>query len=1102
MSTYDPERDPVEQLADEFAERYRRGEFPSVTEYVELHPEHAAELQELLPAVAMMEQLKNKEDSNLDSLEKQAVISGLKQLGDFRILREIGHGGMGVVYEAVQESLGRHVALKVLSPALLGSERAVGRFRREAETVARLHHTSIVPVFGVGEERGLHYYVMQYIDGQPLNEVISGLRDRTEKSTAGPVQAEDDLPQTVDSPAKTGRIRSDKTIIADDSEDTGTLASGDAGTDEFPKVPAVAESDESLAGAIEKLSGILRTRDYWKTVARIGSQVANALQYAHSAGVCHRDIKPSNLLVANDGTVWLVDFGLARLTEENELTQTGDLLGTLRYMSPEQVVGEFDNRSDVYSLGLTLYELLTFRPAHDASIRSRILDQIKETAPQAPRSINPAIPADLETIVLKATAHDPSARYQTAGELAEDLQRFIDGFAIRARRASRLEVLWRWSRRNPALATTTALTLVLLATVAGVSTWGFVTTQEAYRELDSAYDELDAAQARAEGNLTDAMAAFEQIVDKLSARGVPQSLDLGDGDETEEIAPVQTVAVTQADAELLQQLLEFYTKFSKRNGGSAEVAASTARVQRKIGDISQRLGRFDEAVTAYSSARSILKELQQSSPANTNHTLELARVLNEIGVTESRRGQIRNALRSHGAAIQELKRLPDTESKTKDARFLLAQTYNWIGSMGMRSGFDPDQRGPGGPDGHGRGGPDRDRRNGSGGAGGSAGRPGGQGGRGGSGGGAGGRGGSAGGAGGAGGRGGQGGGRGEPGRGEAGRGGRPPGSSLFSFGSRGGLFSQNPWDSRKTAETILLELVNEAPDEPLYQLELAHHYRNGICAPPFFLRGQSRMEALRKSVSLLEGLVETYPDNPAYVFELADTLAMSCRDLERDESPQQAARRFEKSIELARTLHGQFPKLPEYQALLANSLRRLSRTREKVGDVKGALDLLDESLGHLADISDEWPGLTVYQLSYVRVLHESARIELGQRETQQAKAHFETAIQVAQDKLSKQASPVYETRKLMQSLYIHLSRLLESEGNKAEADKILEKARKFGYKGFRSGRGPDPGRFGDRPLRPSFQQERPEPGQQLKPAQPSPDPKQTPPRERPDGRNS
>lgn len=1081
MSTYDPERDPVEQLADEFAERFRHGQFPSVTEFVSRHPEYAAELQELLPAVAMMEQLKNREESRFSSLEKQAAISGLKQLGDFRILREIGHGGMGVVYEAVQESLGRHVALKVLSPALLGSKQAVDRFRREAETVARLHHTSIVPVFGVGEERGLHYYVMQYIDGQPLNEVIASLRDRTGRTTLGPGQTAADLPPTVDRAARTDSIRKEGTAAVADSPAAGAASDTATASDGFSPV---AESDESLADAVRTLSTLLKTTDYWKTVAQIGSQVAHALQYAHTAGVCHRDIKPANLLVANDGTIWLVDFGLARLAEDNELTQTGDLLGTLRYMSPEQVVGKFDNRSDVYSLGLTLYELLTFRPAHDASIRSRILDQIRETSVRAPRSINPSIPADLETIVLKATAHDPAARYQSAGELADDLQRFIDGYAIRARRAGRLELLWRWSRRNPALATTSALTLILLATVAGVSTWGFVTTRQAYADLDAAYDDLDAAQARAEGNLTDAMEAFEQIVDRLSARGVPQSLDLSNGEEADdEIAPVQTVAVTEADAELLQQLLEFYTKFSKRNEGSAEVAASTARVQRRIGDISQRLGRFDEAVAAYSSARSILQGLQKSSPNESGLTLELARILNEIGVTESRRGEIRNAAQSHLEAIRELKRLSPEQAGTTDARFLLAQTYNWIGSMAMRSGFSREQRGGGGgpgrgPDSHSRGGFDRDHgkghstaRRGTEREGGSPGTRaiaatdnGGPG-------------------------------RGEPGSdGPKGRwkGGRPPGSTPFPSGSRGvpSLLNQSPRDSRQTAETILLELVREEPDEPRYQLELAHHYRNEITAPSFFLGIRPHVESLNKSISLLEKLVEQEPDNPAYVFELADTLAMSSRDLEREESSDDATKRFKKSIELARTLHGQFPKIPEYQALLANSLRRLSRTLEKTGDVTESADLLDESLAHLADISNEWPALTVYQLSYVRALHESARVSWARRDTETARARFETAIQVAQDKLTKQSSPGQSSRELMHLLHLDLSRLLRSAGNEEEADKILENARRFGYKGFRGGRGPDRQRFGERPLRPSFQQKRSEPGLHPKPesepAQPAP----------------
>jgi serine/threonine protein kinase len=544
----DDDRDPVDVAADEFADRYRNGEYPSVTEYVQRFPEQAEKLKELLPAVAMMEQLKQKEESRIDSIERQSVISGLQQLGDFRIIREIGHGGMGVVYEAEQESLGRQVALKVLSPTTFDSPKSIRRFRREAETVARLHHTNIVPVFGVGDEKGLHYYVMQLIDGEPLNNVVTGLRNKSEGRTGdshtantgsagatGSASAElpagsdrkstgkasgthseharrvrltnsgqDDAPDFHIESSVEVQLRPDSddefaATVRQSGEELAELSEPDfADTVDQVKPQKVTEAAESesddssaadrpphekLQPATERLAELLETGAYWNAVAEIGIQVARALDYAHAHGVWHRDIKPSNLLIDQSGTVWLVDFGLARIAEDNELTQTGDLLGTLRYMSPEQVVGEFDHRSDVYSLGLTLYELLTFRPAHDASIRSRIVEQISAASPKSPRAINPAIPKDLETIILKATAHGPADRYQSAKELAEDLQRFAGGFPIQARRFSSAEQLLRWGRRNPALAWTTATTAILLVTVAAVSVRGLVTAQSANREL-------------------------------------------------------------------------------------------------------------------------------------------------------------------------------------------------------------------------------------------------------------------------------------------------------------------------------------------------------------------------------------------------------------------------------------------------------------------------------------------------------------------------------------------------------------------------------------------------------------------------------------------
>jgi len=951
---------------------------------------------------------------------------------------------MGVVYEAVQESLDRRVAHKVLSPALLGSGRAVERFRREAETVARLHHSNIVPVFGVGEECGLHYYVMQYIDGQSLDEVIWNFRKTT-------------IEQSPDSATRS--FQREETLAVHSS--SAAAAEATLPDDVGP------QGDHSLTGPGQTLSARFGTADYWKTVAEIGSQVASALDYAHSSGVCHRDIKPSNLLIDDDGTVWLVDFGLARLIEDNELTQTGDLVGTLRYMSPEQVLGEFDSRSDIYSLGLTLYELLTFRPAHDASVKSRILQQNREQPPRAPRSVNSQIPADMETIVLKAMSHDPADRYRTAGELAADLRRFIDGFVIRARRAGRLELLWRWSRRNPALARTSVLTFVLLLTVAAVSTWGFVTTQNAFARLDVAYRELDSAQARAEGNLTDAMAAFEAIVERLSSRGIPHSLDLGENEDGDDLAVVQTVAVTEADAELLQELLEFYTKFSQRNDQSPQVAVSTARVQRSIGDINQRLGRFEEAVAAYGSAQQIFTELQENEPWNCRHTLDLATALNEIGVTESRRGQIRKAAQLHQLAIAELQKLKEEDRASREVRFLLAQTYNWLGSMRVRSGLELSRRPdrgvgpgfhpPGGPPGIDQGGPHPAFRPGS------------------------------------------------PGRGNTdsdlwGRGQwkpqswREPGTAASPHDALSRAHS--PLDERATAERLLLGLVAEVPAEPRYLLELAHHYRNGIRGPVLFSGERSRFQSLQKSISILENLVEQNSDNPAYVFELADTLAMSGRELNREEDPEDAILRFARSIDLAQTLHSRFPNNVEYQVLLANSLRRLSRARDQSGDVTEASRLLDQSLLHLAEISQGWPALAVYQLSYVQALRESARLCRKQRQSETAEDRLRTAIQVIQENLSEWHPPGQSFQELMQPLQHDLSRLLRAEGRQEEADRILEKARSFGYKRGRTGRGSDRQRFGERPLRSPFQKK---PGDRSATSpSPVPDPDT---RERTEGRN-
>src|SRR5439155_7866541 len=208
---------------------------------------------------------------------------------------------------------------------------------------------------------------------------------------------------------------------------------------------------------------------YFDTVARIIAEVADALEYAHQQGVIHRDIKPSNLLLSSAGRLSINDFGLARMLEQPGMTMSGEFVGTPAYMSPEQITAgrtPLDHRTDIYSLGATLYELLTLQPPFTGRQRDQVLAQIVQKEPKAPRKLNKKVPVDLETICLKALEKDPDRRYQTAGAMAEDLRRYVNRFAISARRAGPVQRLVKWVKRRPAVAA--SLGCVLLAVCAAL----------------------------------------------------------------------------------------------------------------------------------------------------------------------------------------------------------------------------------------------------------------------------------------------------------------------------------------------------------------------------------------------------------------------------------------------------------------------------------------------------------------------------------------------------------------------------------------------------------------------------------------------------------
>ncbi len=393
--------DAVVRILDEYLAAQKAGRAPSREQLMAQYPELAPQLEACLAGLEFIQQATD-------------VESPAQVLGDFRIVREVGRGGMGAVFEAEQISLGRRVALKILRFGGVSDAQAIERFRREAETVAKLHHTNIVPIFAVGSERGVNYYAMQFIEGQSLAQLLA------------------DRPQSI--------------------------------------TP--------------------------RQVSEWGLQAAEALAHAHQRGVVHRDVKPSNLLLDPEGRLWLTDFGLARRDDDVTLSMTGVLLGTPRYMSPEQAnasTRRVDHRSDLFSLGATLYELLAQRPAFSGSSPHEVIDQILHRDPTPIRQVRPDVPRDLETIVLKCLAKDPTARYASAAELAQDLRAFLDGRPIRARRQPMIERAVRWLKqkernvRHASLAAIITLAATITVLVLGRL---YQTRQLASIRLDAAHPPL------------------------------------------------------------------------------------------------------------------------------------------------------------------------------------------------------------------------------------------------------------------------------------------------------------------------------------------------------------------------------------------------------------------------------------------------------------------------------------------------------------------------------------------------------------------------------------------------------------------------------------
>ncbi len=499
-----PDEEQLLQAVQEYVRELEAGRRPRRQEWLARYPHLQPALGDYLDGVNLMHEaaIAMKPAESHASSFGAGLQPGVP-IGDFEIVREIGRGGMGIVYEAIQLSLGRHVALKTLPFAAGFDPKYLQRFRQEAQAAAQLHHANIVPVYAVGCERGVNFFAMQLIDGQSLDCIIRQLCSdaslkATDSSSSGTRSPQTWAGPFFDVPA-TEPLGQAATSVASPAQEASNL-----------------NAERNDVERITRLSADLSTEcnkaQVYRTMASLMAQAAEALEYAHRQGIIHRDIKPANLLVDMNHNLWVADFGLAHLHSEQNLTRTGDLLGTIRYASPEQVSGQrvmLDPRTDLYSLGATFYELITLRPVFTGTTRHALLQQILNHNPAAPRSIDRFIPPELETILLKLLGKRPEERYDSAQELANDLHRFLHDEPILAHPPSSMERLRKWGRRHPSYVVALVIVMFAIIVTSGVS--NYLIAQANHRTKEALNAERIRAE-EAERNLQQARQAVDYMI--------------------------------------------------------------------------------------------------------------------------------------------------------------------------------------------------------------------------------------------------------------------------------------------------------------------------------------------------------------------------------------------------------------------------------------------------------------------------------------------------------------------------------------------------------------------------------------------------------------
>ena len=558
--------DPIEQLIGQAVQVLEQRGEPGLQEFLTVHGTHAGAVRDGLERLRRLGIL----------APPPAMPTERLQFGEFRVLRRIGTGGMGVVYAAEQTSLQRTVALKVVRPEFLLSKSARERFQREVEAIARLQHPGIVPILAVGTEATQPWFAMEYVDGHTLEDLIGWMQDKDPARAAG------------------------------DALRTQWLAKG------------------SGSGASSIFAG-----SYWEVCVRLVQQVATTMAYVHEQGIVHRDLKPSNLVVTKQGQALVLDFGLAHVRDLQRLTQEAKPMGTPAYASPEQVRGEaVDERVDIYGLGVTLYELLTTRLPFESNSAERLQQAILAGDARGVRSWNRAVPRDLEIVCSVAIDRDRTRRYRSMADFAADLGAVLARRPIRAHAVGLGVRTVRWVQRHPALSTVAAALLVV-ALQFPLVLWQLQAASN--RQLAAANAELgrsnaelhrsnralDQQRAEAVRNRTDALDAVQQVV----VGSAQKDLINAPGGE-------------QAQLAMLRRAEAMYERLRRRQPNDRRLAFDSARNLQHLGT---QLGRLGDTRQAEQQFRAALERLEPWTGADFAYLRGSVQRL--LGLALDRRGE-------------------------------------------------------------------------------------------------------------------------------------------------------------------------------------------------------------------------------------------------------------------------------------------------------------------------------------------------------------------------------------------------------------------------------------------------------------------------------